>query len=100
MSIKNQGQDFSGGPVVKNPPANAQDTGSIPGPGKSPQAAEQLSSYVTTTEPMNPRSCALKQEIPQWDHEEQLESSPPLSTTRESPLTATKTQHSQKNLYF
>ena len=28
------GEDFPGGPVVKNPPANAGDTGSIPGPGK------------------------------------------------------------------
>ena len=27
--------DFSGGPVVNNPPANAGDTGSIPGPGRS-----------------------------------------------------------------
>jgi len=26
--------DFPGGPVVKNLPANAGDTGSIPGPGK------------------------------------------------------------------
>ena len=31
---KNSG-DFPGGPVVKNPPANAGDTGSIPGPGGS-----------------------------------------------------------------
>ena len=28
-------QDFSGGPVVENPPANAGDMGSIPGPGRS-----------------------------------------------------------------
>ena len=28
-------RDFSGGTVVKNPPANAGDTGLIPGPGKS-----------------------------------------------------------------
>ena len=28
-------KDFSGGPVVKNPPANARDTGSIPGLGRS-----------------------------------------------------------------
>ena len=28
--------DFLGGPVVKNPPANAGDLGSIPGPGRSP----------------------------------------------------------------
>ena len=26
---------FPGGPVVKNPPANEGDTGSIPGPGRS-----------------------------------------------------------------
>ena len=26
---------FPGGAVVKNPPASARDTGSIPGPGKS-----------------------------------------------------------------
>ena len=26
---------FPGGPVVKNPPANAGDTGSIPAPGRS-----------------------------------------------------------------
>ena len=26
---------FPGGAVVKNPPANAGDTGSIPGPGRS-----------------------------------------------------------------
>ena len=27
--------DFPGGAVVKNPPANAGDTGSNPGPGRS-----------------------------------------------------------------
>ena len=32
---KQKKQDFSGGPVVKNLPANAGDTGSIPGLGKS-----------------------------------------------------------------
>ena len=26
--------DFPGGPVVKNPPVNVGDTGSIPGPGR------------------------------------------------------------------
>ena len=28
-------RDFPSGAVVKNPPANAGDTGSIPGPGRS-----------------------------------------------------------------
>ena len=43
--------DFPGGTVVKNPPANAGDTGSIPGPGRSHMCAEQLSPQATTTEP-------------------------------------------------
>ena len=43
--------DFPGGPVVKNPPSNAGDVGSIPGWGtKIPHAAGQLSLYATTTE--------------------------------------------------
>ena len=37
-------QDFPGGPVVKNPPSNAGDVGSIPGQGtKIPHATGQLS---------------------------------------------------------
>ena len=31
----NEQRDFPGGPVVKNPSANAGDTGSSPGPGRS-----------------------------------------------------------------
>ena len=30
--LKRNGEGFAGGAVVKNPPANAGDTGSIPGP--------------------------------------------------------------------
>ena len=32
---KSKGRDFPGGAMVKNPPANAGDTGLIPGPGRS-----------------------------------------------------------------
>ena len=32
---KENSKDFPGGAVVKNPPANAGDTGSSPGPGRS-----------------------------------------------------------------
>ena len=32
---KQRNWGFPGGTVVKNPPANAGDTGSIPGPGRS-----------------------------------------------------------------
>ena len=35
LSRKEYYRDFLGGPVVKNPPANAGDRGSIPGPGRS-----------------------------------------------------------------
>ena len=39
-----QFRDFPGGPVVKNPPCNAGDEGSIPGRGtKIPYASGQLS---------------------------------------------------------
>ena len=33
--VKSGDGDFPGGPVVKNPPANAGDRGSIPGLGRS-----------------------------------------------------------------
>ena len=34
-ALKSSFLDFPGGAVVKNPPANAGDTGSSPGPGRS-----------------------------------------------------------------
>ena len=42
--------DFPGGEVVKNPPANAGDTGSESRFAKIPHAAEQLSPCATATE--------------------------------------------------
>ena len=48
--------DFPGGAVVKNPPANAGDTGSSPGPlsGKIPHAPEHAphAPCAKTTEPV------------------------------------------------
>ena len=49
---KSTSRDFPGGTVVKNPPANAGDTGLSPGLGKIPHATEQLSPCATTTEPV------------------------------------------------
>ena len=43
---------FPGGIVDENLPANAGDTGLIPGSGKIPYAMEQLSLCATTTEPV------------------------------------------------
>ena len=44
-------RDFPGGTVVRNPPANAGDTGSSPGPGRSTCRVD-LSPCATTTEPV------------------------------------------------
>ena len=35
LPVKNAMKDVLGGPVVKHPPANAVDTGSVPAPGRS-----------------------------------------------------------------
>ena len=44
-------RDFPGGPVVKNPPCNAGDVGSIPGLGtKTLHSVERLSLFTATTE--------------------------------------------------
>ena len=45
-------RDVPGGPVDKNPPANAGDPSLFPGPGtRIPHATEQLSPWTTTAEP-------------------------------------------------
>ena len=63
--------DFPGGPVVKNLPANAGDTGSISGQGRSHMlwsnqacAPQLLSPCTLTTGAITPRACALQQEKP------------------------------------
>ena len=73
---QNHGQGgFPGGTVVKNPPANAGDTGLSPGPGRShmPRSnwactPQLLSPCATTTEAHVPGAHAPQQEKPpQWD---------------------------------
>ena len=63
--LRNQPLGSPGGTVVKNPPANARDTGSIPGPGKShmprnneAHAPQLLSPHATITEACAPRARA------------------------------------------
>ena len=51
--VKTDHKDFPGGPVVKNPPCNAGDAGSIPGHrARIPHATEHLSPSTATTEPV------------------------------------------------
>jgi len=56
---------FIGGPVVKNPPCNAWNTGSYPGPGGShiPQGNEACAPRQIL-KPTYPRGCAPQQEEP------------------------------------
>ena len=71
INIKSEWGDFPGGAVVENPPANAGDTGSSPGPGGShmprsdwAREPQLLSPSATTTEARAPGAGAPQQEKP------------------------------------
>ena len=89
-------ENFPGGPVVKNLPANTGDLGFDSLSRKIPHALGQLSPCVATTEAQAPIACALQQEKPpQWEVHASNKEWPSLATTRKSPQAATKTQHNQ-----
>ena len=51
-NLKYDTRDFPAGPVVKNPPSNAGDVGSISGQGtKIPHATGQVSHHTATKRP-------------------------------------------------
>ena len=57
---QNTFRDFPGGPVIKNPPCNTGDVGSIPGQGtRIPRAAGQLSLQVPSLEATTRESVCL-----------------------------------------
>ena len=56
--LRTQARDSPGGPVVKNPPSNAEDAGLIPGQGtKIPLALGKPSLHAVTTEPARSTPC-------------------------------------------
>ena len=79
--------------MVKNPPCNAGDTGSIPGLGRSHVPAGQLRDCgpvllsPCTLEPVHQHKRSHCDEKPGITTREE----PPLTATRESPSTATDT---------
>ena len=82
---------FPGGAVVESLPANAGDTGSSPGLGRS-HMPERLGPWATTTEPARLEPVLRNKrgrdsERPAHRDEEW----PPLAATRESPRIETKT---------
>ena len=68
QALKKKTQGFPGGSVVKNPPANAGDTGLIPDLERSrgPQLLSLCSEAheLELLKPVCPRACALQQEEP------------------------------------
>ena len=62
----NSDGDFPGGPVVKNLPSNARDTGAIPGQGtKIPHTLGQLNPCMAMTKTCTLSVYALQYEKPQ-----------------------------------
>ena len=99
-------ESFPGGSVLKNPPANARDASSIPGPARSQRALEKLSSWATAAQPVlwslgaatpEPRCCNNwspsildpvlgNEKPPQWEaHTLQPERSPGSLQLEKSP---------------
>ena len=84
--------------MVKNPPSNAADAGSIPGRGtRIPHAAGQLSSRATTTEHACLNERAFKPQTAEptrpGAHVPQLERENPHATTREKPARHNERSH-------
>ena len=95
-SQKGQPWGFPGGAVVENLPANAGDTGSSSGLGRSHM---QQSNWAREPQLLSLRVWSLCSATRGRDSERPAhrdEEWPPLATTRESPCTETKTQHSHK----
>ena len=83
--------------MVENLPANAGDTGSSPGLGRShmprsnwAREPQLLSLHVWSL------CSAAREAVTVRGPRTVMRSGPPLAATRESPPTETKTQHSQK----
>ena len=84
--LKHPWLGFPGGLVVKHPPANARDTGSIPDLARS-TCCRALSLSATTTEPRHSTAHALQQEASTVRrlHTTTREQPPPLAAAREKP---------------
>ena len=94
---KLQQRGFPGGAVVENLPANAGNTGSSPGLGRSHMPRSNLTREPQLLSLRFWSLCSATREAATVrDPRTVIEEWPPLATTRESPHTETKTQHSQK----
>ena len=95
--LKKHLSDFPGGTVDKNLPANARDTGSIPGPERFHMLWGKKTLALLLLKPACPSLCSTMRETTTTrSPNNAIGGSPPLSTTREGLCTATKTQCNQK----
>ena len=87
---------FPGGAVVENLPANAGDTGSSPGLGRShmPRSNQAREPQLLSLRVWSLCSTTRGRDSVRPAHRDEEWS--PLAATRESPHTETKTQHSHK----
>ena len=88
---------FPGGAVVESLPANAGDTGSSPGLGRShmPRSDWAREPQLLSLRVWSLCSATREAAIMRGPRTA-MKSGPPLATTRESPRRETKTQHSHK----
>ena len=97
MLVKKYFRGFPGGSVVENLPANAGDTGSSPGLGRSHMLQ---SNWAREPQLLGLRFWSLcsatREAAIVRGPRTTMKSGPPLATTRESSHTETKTQHSHK----
>ena len=95
-------RDIPGGPGVKNPPADAGYIGPLVREeshgmgGQSACATPSKSARCGYCSPRAWNPCSCNKSSPHAS----TKPNPPLTTARESPCTATKTQHSQKKIFF
>ena len=97
--IKNYHEGFPGGVVVENLPANAGDAGSSPGLGRShmPRSNSAREPKLLSLRVWSLCSATRGRDSERPAHRD--EEWTPLATTRESPCTETKTQHSHTYIH-
>ena len=86
-----------GDSVVKNLPANAEDTSLIPGPGRSHIPGDSEAQAPQPLKPECQESCSTTREATAVKSPSTaIREKPQLTVTRGSPSAATRTQHSHK----
>ena len=99
ISFQDTCAGFPGGAVVESLPANAGNTGSSPGLGRSHMRRSNWAREPQITEPARLEPVLRNERGRDSERPVQRDEEwSPLATTRESPRTETKTQHSNQSI--